>query len=176
MRHTKSAVALVALAMSAGLASSRVTTDYDHSTDFGKYKTYSWIKANAGNSLWEDRIVRAVDAELRAKGWTRVDSGGDARVAAFGSTRNQRSLNTFYSGSGGGWGWRRGFGGTGYATTTVDITKVGTLVVDLFDARTRKLIWRGTADGSLSGSPEKNEKKLEKSARSLFKRFPPAVG
>ena len=44
-----------------------VHTDYNHSTNFGNYKTYSWIKVEAGNSLWQDRIQHAVDSELAAK-------------------------------------------------------------------------------------------------------------
>jgi Protein of unknown function (DUF3300) len=36
---------------------SHVTTDYDHSANFSQYKTYSWIKVQAGDSLWADRIT-----------------------------------------------------------------------------------------------------------------------
>ncbi len=150
-----------------------VKTDYDHSADFGKYRTYSWVNVKAGNELWVDRIERAVDSQLSAKGWSKVPSGGDASVTAFGSTHNQRSLQTFYDGLGGGWGWR-GFGGMGMATTTVENTPEGTLVVDIFDSQSKKLIWRGTATETLSDNPEKNEKKLDKSAEDMFKKFPPS--
>lgn len=87
-----------------------VKTDYSHSVDFGQYHTYSWLKVDAGNPLWVDRIRRDVDAELTAKGWSKVDSGGDAAVSGFGATHNQQTLETFYDGFGGGWFWR-GFGG-----------------------------------------------------------------
>jgi hypothetical protein len=150
-----------------------VKTDYSHSVDFGNYHTYSWLKVDAGNSLWQDRIQRDVDNELSAKGWMQVPSGGDAAVSAFGSTHNQQTLQTFYDGFGGGWRWR-GFGGPDLATTTVENTPVGTLVVDIFDARTKQLIWRGSAEKTLSGKPEKNDKKLEDSVQSMFKHFPPA--
>jgi hypothetical protein len=151
----------------------RIATDYDHSVNFAQYKTYSWIKAKAGDSLWEDRIMREVDSQLAAKGFTKVDSGGDMAVSAFGSTQDQPRLETFYNGFGGGWRWR-GFG-DGMATTTVDVTKVGTLVVDLFDAQTKKLVWRASASETLSGKPDKNEKKLEKDVAEMFKHFPPAA-
>src|ERR1700716_786961 len=94
-----------------------VHTDYDHAADFAKYKTYSWINIKAGDPLWTDRIARAIDNELTAKGWSKVDSDGDAGVAAFGSTREQPVLRTFYESFGGGWFWH-GFG-DGMATTTV---------------------------------------------------------
>jgi hypothetical protein len=75
---------------------------------------------------------------------------------------------------GGGWGWR-GFGGMGMgeSTTTVDDTPVGSLNVDLFDSRTKKLIWRGTASQTLSDKPEKNTEKLDKAVAEMFRKFPP---
>jgi hypothetical protein len=148
-----------------------VKTDYNHSTDFSQYKTYSWLKAQAPNSIWEDRIINVVDAQLREKGWTKVPSGGDATVAAFASTHSQPLLRTFYDSFDGGWYWR-GFG-DGIATTTVESTPVGTLVLDIFDSQTKKLIWRGVGSDVLSDKPEKNEKKLEKAVAEMFKHFPP---
>src|SRR5437868_9857966 len=84
--------------------------------DFSHYKSYSWLKAEAGNPLWPDRIRSAVDAQLAAGGMTQAPSGGDASVAAFGSTHTQPPMETFYTCFGGGWFWR-GFG-DGMSTTT----------------------------------------------------------
>ncbi len=148
----------------------RISSDYDLTADFAQYKTYSWMKVQAGNSLWEDRIVSAVDAQLATKGWTKAESGGDAYVAAFGSTKDHRTLETFYSGFGGGWRWRSF--GDGIATTTESITKVGTLVVDVFDSRTKKLIWRGSSSATLSSKAPRNAKKLQDDVRDMFKEFP----
>jgi hypothetical protein len=148
-----------------------IKTDYDHSADFGRYRTYSWIKADAGNDLWVQRITSDVDAQLSAKGLTKVASGGDLGVSAFGSTHNQQSIDTFYNGFGGGWSWR-GFGG-GETTSEVINTPVGTLVVDLFDGNTKHLLWRGSSSESITGNPEKNEKKLEHEVADMFKHYPP---
>jgi hypothetical protein len=150
-----------------------VKVDYSHQTDFSRYHTFSWIKVNAVDSLWADRIQRDVDQQLSAKGWTMTPSGGDVSVAAWGKTKNEQTLNTFYDGLGGGWGWR-GFGGDAMATTTVENTPVGTLGVDMFDSQTKKLIWRATAENTLSKKPDKNEKKLESTVMDMFKKFPPA--
>jgi hypothetical protein len=78
-------------------------------------------------------------------------------------------LNTFYDGLGGGWRW----GGFGESTTTTTETPVGTLVVDIFDMSGKQLLWRSTATNTLSGSPEKNAKKLTKTVDDMFKNFPP---
>jgi hypothetical protein len=115
-----------------------------------------------------------VDAQLAAKGWTKVDSNGDAAVSAFRSTQNQQTLDTFYNGFGGGWGWR-GFGGMGMgmSTTTTENTKVGNVVIDIFDSHTKKLLWRGTDSQDLSSNANSNIKKLTKDIDNMFKHFPP---
>jgi hypothetical protein len=59
------------------------------------------------------------------------------------------------------------------ATTTVENYKEGTLVVDMFDANTKKLLWRGNATDTLSDKSDKNIKKLDKSVEKMFKDFPP---
>jgi hypothetical protein len=106
---------------------------------------------------------------LAAKGWTQVDSGGDVSIVAMEITRNQQTLNTLYDGFGGGWRW----GGFGDVTTTTETYRVGTLVVDLFDAKTKNLIWRGSSSDTLSNNAEKNTKNLDKGVHKMFAHFPP---
>jgi Domain of unknown function (DUF4136) len=163
------------LLLSAGVSSfaAQITTDYDHSANFSQYKTYSWIKVQAGDSLWADRIQQDVDAQLSAKGWTKVPANGNASISAFESTQNETTLDTFYNGFGGGWRWR-GAGGMGMSTTTTDVTKVGTVLVDIFDTQNHQLIWRGKESADLSGQPDRNVKSLAKNLASLFKQFPPS--
>jgi len=100
-----------------------------------------------------------------------VESGGDISIVAIEMTKNQQNLNTFYDGFGGGWRW----GGFGEATTTVDNYKVGTLVVDLFDAHTKTLLWRGSSSDTLSDKSDKNIKNLDKGVQKMFDHFPPGV-
>ena len=151
-----------------------VKTDYDRNANFGQYKTYSWEQVKTQDPLFVDRIKNSVNAVLAAKGWTQVDSGGDVSIIAIQTTRNQQTLNTFYDGLGGGWGWRRfGGGGFGEATTTTETYKVGALVVDLFDTKTKTLLWRGTSSDTLSNNSDKNIKNLDKVVEKMFKKFPP---
>jgi hypothetical protein len=158
----------------------QIQTDFDHQANFSRYKTYSWQEVKASNSLWDDRIKNAVDAQLAAKGWTQVDNDGDVAIVAIKMTKTQKTLETFYDGfGGGGWGWRR-FGGYGDSfgdsTTTEHDYKEGTLVVDIFDAKSKQLIWRGSAEDTLSESAAKNEKNLDKGVAKMFKEFPPGSG
>jgi hypothetical protein len=155
------------------LPAQQVKTDYDRNANFAQYKTYSWEQVKTKDALDVDRIKTAVNAALAAKGWTLVDSGGDVSIVAIEMTRDQQTLNTFYDGIGGGWGWRRfGGGGFGEATTTTETYRVGTLVVDLFDSKTKTLIWRGASSDTLSNNSDTNIKNLDKGVEKMFKQYP----
>jgi hypothetical protein len=169
--HSKifASIGIVLLAATASFGQ-QVKTDYDRNTDFSQYKTYSWEKIQTQDPLWVDRIEEAVNSALAAQGWTEVPSGGTVAIVAIEMTRNQQTLDTFYNGFGRGWRWGGGFGD---ATTTVDTYKVGTLVVDLFDANSKKLIWRGSSSDTLSDKSDKNIKNLDKAVQKMFNHFPP---
>lgn len=168
-RMTKASLMLL---VATACVAAQVKTDYDRAANFGQYKTYSWQNVNTRDPLMVDRIKSVVNAALATKGWTEAPSGGDVALVAIETTQDQQALDTFYDGFGGGWRWR-GFGGLGEATTTVETYKVGTLVVDIFDANSRKLIWRGSASDTLSNNSEKNIKDLDKSVKGMFTHFPP---
>jgi Domain of unknown function (DUF4136) len=167
----------IAFLFAGKLSAQEVKTDYDRNANFAQYKTYSWEQVKTKDQLDVDRIKSALNATLTAKGWTQVASGGDVSIVALEMTQNQQTVNTFYDGFGGGWGWRRfgggGFGGVGDATTTTETYKVGTLVVDLFDTKTKQLVWRGSSSDTLSNNSNKNIKNLDKGVAKMFKQFPP---
>ena len=166
----------IALCLVSASFGQQVKTDYDRNADFGQYKTYSWEKVNTQNDLWVDRIKTAVNSALTAKGWTQVDSGGNVSIMAMEITQSHQSLNTYYDNFGGGWGWR-GWGGLGggfgESTTTESTYRVGTLVVDLFDSSSKKLVWRGSSSDALSDKSAKNIKNLDKGVEKMFEHFPP---
>jgi hypothetical protein len=171
--------AFAALFVFAGAAAfaQDVKTDYDKDANFGAIKTFQVkIGTSWNNPISEKRIAGEFEEALAAKGWTKVDANPDALVLLHGATEKQKNLNTFYSGMGGygAYGYR-GWGGMGMgsATTTVSEYLVGTLVVDIFDAKTKALMFRGTASDEISDKPEKNIKKVEKAASKMFKDFPP---
>lgn len=175
MRTMAAAVALCFVGVTA--SAQDVKTDFDKAADFGALKTFSTkLETGWGNPLGEKRVVAEVESALAEKGWTKVDANPDAMVVLHGATQTKRSLNTFYSG-GAGWGGYgyRGWGGMGMgsATTTESEYTVGTLVVDIFNAKTKALVFRGTASDEISDKPEKNVKKLDKATTKMFKDFPP---
>ena len=169
-------IAIAILCANASLA--EIKTDYDRNVDFGRYKTYSWTNVRTQNALWVDRIKAAVSSALTAKGWTEVESGGEVSIMAIEMTKDHSTLNTYYENFGGGWGWRwgGGFGDVfGTSATTDQTYQVGTLVVDLFDTRSKKVIWRGSASDTLSDKSDRNIKKLNMDVQKMFDRFPPEI-
>jgi hypothetical protein len=95
----------------------------------------------------------------------------DATVLIHGASQVKRDLNTFDSGYG---GYR--YGGMGTSTTTVSEYAVGTMVVDIFDTKSKQLIWRGIGSDEASDKADKNQKKIAKATEKMFKKFPPKPG
>src|SRR5262245_44287718 len=163
----RSFAAVAALSFAAVAASAQdVKVDYDHDADFSKLRTFSTkIGTSWNNEISEKRVTNEIEQTLIEKGWKKVDANPDALVVLHGATSTKRTLNTFYSGGGawGGYGYR-GWGGMGMgtATTTESEYQVGTLVVDIFNAGNKQLVFRAAAQDELSDKPEKNQKKLAK--------------
>jgi len=146
-----------------------VKVDWDRAANFSGYHTYAWATGTpAKNPLMGQRIVDGVDQRLAAKGLQKVDlnSNPDLIVLYHAATGSDTQLNTF--GTGWGWGW-----GGGSTTTTVSQIPTGQLSVDIGDAKTKKLLWLGSASDTLSDKPEKNVQKIEKALDKMFKKFPP---
>jgi Domain of unknown function (DUF4136) len=162
-------VSILVVVLTAASFAQQVKTDYNRGVDFNQYKTFSFEKVKTQDPLWVDRIKSAVSASLTAKGLKQVDSGGDIAIVAVGMTNNQQRLDTFYNGFGGGWR----FGSFGDSTTTIVNYRVGTLVVDMFDAKSKELLWRGSASGAVSNKSASNIKNLDKGVQKMFKNFPP---
>jgi hypothetical protein len=156
-----------------------VKIDFDKAFDFSTVKTYAIaIGTKWGNDLSERRVLSEIDEAIASKGWQKAPEGqANILVVIHGATQTKHSANTFYSGMGGygGYGYRGWGGGMGSAQTVVSEYKVGTLVVDMFDAKTKNLAFRGIAEDELSDNPEKNKNKLEKASTKMFKNFPPTA-
>jgi len=84
-----------------------ISTDYDHNYDFSQLHTFSVkIGTSWGNQLSEERAKEAVSKVLVQKGWQSADeASADALVVIHGATESKKTLDTFYSGGWGGYGW-----------------------------------------------------------------------
>jgi len=160
--------ALALAALSAGVVyAQHVTTDSDPAAPFATYKTYAWTPGTASDvSLTEQRIHNGVNAQLQGKGMTQVESNPNVFVATHVTTHTVPQVMADGFGP-----W--GFGG---GMATVQTYTEGSLIVDLYDASTKKMVWRGVATATVSSKPEKNAAKIDKSLMKMFERYPPVVG
>jgi hypothetical protein len=173
MRIKTLAAVASAMLMGTALAAQTVTYDYDKSANFATFKTYTWVKGtNVNDALNHQRIVRAVDAQMALRGFTKVEAGAssDLLVAYHASFDTNLRINGFSSG----WGGYR-FGGSRTGTATAEEIVVGTLIVDMVDASTKTIVWRGTATKELDpkANAEKRDKNINRAAEKIFKNYPP---
>jgi hypothetical protein len=132
----------------------KVIVDSNPVAAFASYRTYTWtVGTPAANPLAEQRIHALVDQQLAAKGFSKATAGPDVVIATHVVTKEEKQLNVNDFG-GFGWGYGYGFGGS--RTASVDTYTVGTLAVDIYDAKTKMLVWRGTGTDTMSSKPEKN--------------------
>jgi hypothetical protein len=176
MRFPKVLLVVLALAVAAGCSTLTTSADWDKTVDFSKYKTWGWKEdGSIKNDIIARRIQTLLATELGKKGLTRSDDNPDLWVAVHGRMSKETQIN--YYNSGWGYGWRGGWGGggMGVSTATVSEIPVGTLVVDLVDAKEKELVWRGTATDTLKPerTPEEKEKALGEALAKLFEGYPP---
>ncbi len=154
----------------------KVTYDYDRETDFSKFKTYSFSEEtmNLGiDQLNRDRILKAVEIELAAKGFSKSDNP-DAIVDVYIKGQKIQTATATTTGYGG--RYRYGYGG-GFSTTQIDYNTYteGTMFIILVDKSTQKVVWQGTGVKTIdeNASPEKREKNINYSVNQIMMNYPP---
>jgi hypothetical protein len=174
----------VPFALLAGLiacAGGRVYQDYDSATDFSVYHTYDWYpgeRTSSGNvhldsPLLEQRVINAVDRALAARGYAKFeDESPDFYVNYFFTveTRLQSSGVDYRVGT---YGRHGGVSvGTGDRLREVD---EATLVIDILDARSGDLAWRGTRSRrvKLGATPEHTTRLIDEAVSAILTQFPP---
>ncbi len=174
---------LLALCAGGTVLAQDVRFNFDPSADFGKYKTYRW--AQHPDSLKIDQLTlsqlsAAFDAELAKKGMQKTTGDQSDLVIVYQlSTGQEKQLTSFSSDFGYGPGWRGGWygGGMGSTMTTATTSTIttGAAALDMYDANTKKLVWRGMVSKTLDpkAKPEKQQKNMAKAAAKLFKNYPP---
>jgi uncharacterized protein DUF4136 len=169
------------LAWCAAASAQDIRFNFMPGTDFSKYKTYKWVrvpKAQYPNSILDQQIMQAIDAQLASKGLTKTEDNPDLYVTYQVAVNQEKQWNSYSSG-GDYWGWGGwgGWGGMSSTTTTSSTINIGTLDCDIYDVSTKKQIWRGEASKTLGSGkdPKKVEKNLNKAMAKLFKKYPPPL-
>lgn len=171
----KRVLALIGLGLllSTTVLAQKVNIDWDRTEDFSKFHTYAWQKSpRPAKGLWDQRIIDGIDKQLQARGMQKVESDPDLWVVYSNSIKDQKQVvGTGYN-MGPGWYWG-GWGGPTTTTYNTYVTKEGTLVVDLANAKDHQLMWRGSATATISDNSNKNIKTLNNALNKLFKNYPP---
>jgi hypothetical protein len=172
----------------AALSAQQVRANWSMNAPFTDYKTYQWIASEATNHpFYRQYVGEYVNYALtKKKGMREVSAAQnpDLYVTYHFTTRDVMDTETygydFGSGWGGwgwggwGWGWGGGWGGPSYYQTREVPRVMGYLTLDMIDARTKKIVWRGEAiqdDVTKGGHAE--EKQVAKSVYKMLKRYPP---
>lgn len=169
------AATLVGMAMAAVPALAQTATiDYDHSVNFLKFKTYTWEKVHATDPSVEDRITIALNRDMTGRYMTEVPKGGDVTITAVEATQDKQEFTTFYN-SLGDFSWQRPWGSSGFldSPATLNDVPLDTLIVDMYDTKTHKLLWRGTVTEPLTGSQDNKVNTIDKAVTALISKYPP---
>jgi hypothetical protein len=160
----------------------KTSHDFDKTANFAGFKTYAFKDGTkVGQPLIDGRIVAALEKELAAKGFTKSEANPDVIVVYHVAFDKEKDISTFSSGYGGGYGpygygWGGGWGSTSSTTTVRDIL-VGTMVIDIADAKKNQIAWRGMGvkEVNTTASPEKRDKSINDAVKKILKNYPPKV-
>jgi hypothetical protein len=169
------ASALVGVAMAgASVMAQTVTIDYDHTVNFAKFKTYTWDKVHATDPDVESRITLALNRDMAGRYMTEVAKGGDVTIVAVDATKDQQEFADFYNALPD-YSWQRAWGSSGFmdSQATLKDIPLNTLVIDMYDTKTHKLLWRGTVTEPAAKSEDKNDRTIDKAVTELIGKYPP---
>lgn len=176
-----STLALVMLVTMAGCSTMTVTYDYDDHFPWRSFKTYAWLRstqpaptnqasAQMSGDLLDKRIRQAVGFEFSERGITEDTASPELLVKYHLGAEDKLQVTD--------WGYRYSDYYWGYGGRQIDVYEYtqGTLVIDIIDAETKTLIWRGNATGTVEGgqrSPEEMQIRVNSVVQETMESFPP---
>lgn len=168
-------ILIILLISNNGLA--QITTDYDKSVDFIKFKTFTFVgwaehSDQQINDLDKDRIIAAFEHEFKSRNLVKDTINPDMAVTLYVVIKDKTSV-TAYSNYYGGMGYRRSFG-YGYGTTSYSERdyREGTIIIDFYDEKSKNLIWEGVLKKEVKEKAKKREKSIPENIRKLMYKYP----
>ncbi len=171
---------LLILLIATSCSSIKVSTDYDKAADFNNYKTFAFFKTGIDKAEISDldkrRILRAIETELLAKGFTKSENP-DLLISLFTKSNQRVDVYNNYWGYGA-WGWG-GYGpGWGWGwnqPASVSTSTEGTLFIDLIDANKKELVWQGMGTGYLTRNMDKKDALIKEFVAKIMEKYPPGT-
>jgi hypothetical protein len=145
----------------------QVSVNFSKSQNFSMYHTYAWGANNANqvqNSILAQNAQSDINMALQAKGLRMVQESEmpDLLLTSSGGMKQTTSWSAM---------GMRGIGG-GFGSITPQQNVEGTLIVELFDAKTQSIVWRGIAQDTLNSNGAKNTKMVANAVTKMFKQWP----
>jgi len=182
MKLLSSLFVLVGLVLTLGCATPlAVEHDYDTTYDFSKLRTFEWMPSPPGDQMeemTEKRVQGAVTAQLQAKGYSRSGDSPDFLVSVEGVKKTVTAGSTAVGASIAVPVGSHGSVHVGGGKSKPREKQEGTLNLNIVDAKTKTLIWQGTATAAIQGkaSPEEQQQRINQVISELLKQFPPGKG
>jgi len=199
----KKALVVVLVALVSACAGIPVSSDYAAGYDFAGVSTFAWLprteaadggnNADLDNDLVRQRVTDAVDAQLAAKGLSRALDGVPASVLVTYHLGKEEKVNFNSFGS---WythfayypcyycdyrpGYGRGYFGHGHFyddDVWVRSYEESSLMIDIIDAKSKKLVWRGTSKRVMPNmdTPEERRRYIQDTVAAVLAKFPPGA-
>jgi hypothetical protein len=150
--------------------------DFDKTANFAGFRTYAWIQGAAvPDRFSNERIITSISSQLALKRLTQVERNDNPDLLVAYHAAFDRNLEI--TGFSTGWGGYRFPAAGGYRSGMMRTNEIvtGTLIVDLVDARTKTIVWRGTAEKDINpnATPDQRDKNINRATDKLFKNYPP---
>jgi len=165
------------LLLSAPVKAQKIKIGFDKSVDFSKFHTYSWPNADSPDmTLRKAAVIGEIDDGLKSKGLNRVDKDGDLILSGFGGFGGQvagapqepilPTPSSLYYPTATVWA------GEPMASGTTVVS--GTLVLQMADRSTGKLVWQGSVTQKIDmDNKNKSIEKVKAAIHKLVDRYPP---
>lgn len=162
-----------------------IRTDFDSAANFHAYRTYSWLPVEVPrgmNPIMFRRVQGAIDQALMARGYQQA-TPGDFSIGF--TIAEKDRVEVYDQGYYGGWGWGGygwGWGGWGYpwgwgGFSPIDIENVTehSLIIDIYDTRTRQAVWHGVARKD-AYTRDADYARMNETVTAVLANFPPQPG
>jgi hypothetical protein len=180
MRRVVGLMIVVSVFAAPVFAADKVYVDYDRNVDLDSYKTFAWGPTLDNMPTLGDAaplahawIKNAVEYYLITAGMIEDLDNPDLKVTYYSSDSEIVQFQVIHAGYDYGAGWYRDpfWGPMGATSSAVQTYDKGTLVIDIWDAKTKRAVWRGVATGVVKENPTKMTKQIDKAVEKMVKRF-----
>jgi hypothetical protein len=178
-------LALGAVFVTGGCSQVSVQTDFDQTADFTALKTYAWYAGEqpttgdprVDNPMLDQRVRAAVETTLNEKGFQKTDTAPDFLLIYHAASSKEIGVTTTTASgySAGYYGWNYVYAPMWTEQAASYTYTQGSLILDVVDAKSEKLIWRGSAQANVDDVNTQQQRKnlMNEAVRGMLAKFPP---